>query len=77
MFEVKGKLFTLFLNEQKITEMEKRKTIRIQKQKEIEKQQLLDELNKRQLNIVGKKSNNYCKLQYLTYYKISITAMLI
>lgn len=61
MLEVKGKLFTLFLNEQKITEMEKRKTMRIQKQKEIEKQQLLDELNKRQLNIVGKKSS-YCKL---------------
>jgi len=61
MLEVKGKLFTLFLNEQKITEMEKRKTMRIQKQKEIEKQQQLDELNKRQLKIVGKKSR-YCKL---------------
>lgn len=38
--------------------MEKRKAIRIQKKKEIQKQQLLDELNKRQLNIVGKKSKH-------------------
>lgn len=37
--------------------MEKRKTMKIQKQKEVEKQRLLDELNKRQLFIVGKKSN--------------------
>lgn len=38
-------------------EMEKRKMMKIQKQKEIEQQILLDELNKRQLHIIGKKSN--------------------
>lgn len=37
--------------------MEKRKTMKIQKQKEVEKLRLLEELNKRQLYIIGKKSN--------------------
>lgn len=37
-------------------EMEKRKMMKIQKQKEVEQQRLLDELNKRQLYIIGKKS---------------------
>lgn len=37
--------------------METRKNTKIQKQKEIEKQRLLDELNNRQLNIIDKKSN--------------------
>lgn len=46
-------LFHLF---QKIMEMEKRKMLRVQKHKEFEQQMLLDELNKRQLNIIGKKS---------------------
>lgn len=36
--------------------MEKRKMMRIQKQKETDQQRLLDELNKRQLFIIGKKS---------------------
>lgn len=37
-------------------EMEKRKINKTQKQREIEQQKLLDELNKRQLYIVDKKS---------------------
>lgn len=37
-------------------EMEKRKMVKIQKPKEIEQKRLLDELNKRQLYIIGKKS---------------------
>lgn len=37
--------------------MEKRKNMKIQKQKEIEKQMLIDEINKRQLNIIEKKGN--------------------
>jgi len=35
-------------------EMEKRKAIKIQKQKEADHTKLLEELNKRKLNIVGK-----------------------
>jgi len=41
----------------KIMEMEKRKLTKIQKQKEIEKQKLLNEINSRQLNIIGKEGN--------------------
>lgn len=48
--------------------MEKRKNTKIQKQKEIEKQLLLDELNNRQLNIIGKKSN--LKLLYFFFFLI-------
>lgn len=47
--------------------METRKNTKIQKQKEIEKQRLLDELNNRQLNIIGKKSN--FNLLYLPFFK--------
>jgi len=36
-------------------EMEKRKVAKIQKQKEADQARLLFELNKRQLNIIGKK----------------------
>lgn len=45
-------------------EMEKRKMMKIQKQKEADQQRLLDELNKRQLYIIGKKS------KYALSYKI-------
>lgn len=38
-------------------EMEKRKMMKIQKHREVEQQRLLDEINKRQLHIIGKKSN--------------------
>lgn len=38
-------------------EMEKRKMMKHQKEKEVIDQKLLDELNKRQLNIIGRKSN--------------------
>jgi len=38
-------------------EMEKRKMMKIEKQKQIEQQILLDELNKRKLHVIGKKSN--------------------
>jgi len=40
-------------------EMEKRKMTNIQKQKEINEKILLEELNKRQLHIIGKKSNYF------------------
>lgn len=49
-------LYYFFLTEQKVMEMEKRKMMKIQKQKEADQQRLLDELNKRQLFIIGKKS---------------------
>jgi hypothetical protein len=39
--------------------------MKIQKQREVEKQRLLDELNKRQLCIIGKKSN--FRKQYLSF----------
>jgi len=38
-------------------EMEKRKVTKIQKQKELDQARLLHELNKRQLNIIGKNGN--------------------
>jgi len=38
-------------------EMEKRKVTRIQKQKEADQARLLTELNKRQLDIIGKNGN--------------------
>jgi len=49
-------------------EMEKRKLTKIQKQKEIEKQKLLNEINSRQLNIIGKEGN--CSLKYSRYSSI-------
>ncbi|XP_025194920.1 tetratricopeptide repeat protein 4 isoform X1 [Melanaphis sacchari] len=43
------------LKSKKIAEMEKRKALKTQKQKEADHTKLLDELNKRQLNIMGKR----------------------
>lgn len=38
-------------------EMEKRKKMKTEKQKEMEQKRLLEELNKRQFHIIGLKSN--------------------
>lgn len=46
-------------------EMEIRKMIKLQKPKEMEQQRLLDELNKRQLHIIGKRSKY---IFFMNYY---------